>query len=44
MLSRGLSLNVSGVTLRGAGMGRSTVHTEGVLLITEWIVSLEGGC
>ena len=25
-------------------LGRSTVHTEGVLLISEWIASLEGGC
>jgi len=24
-------------------LGRSTVHTEGVLLISEWFVSLEGG-
>lgn len=25
-------------------LGRSTVHTEGVQLITEWIASLEGDC
>ena len=25
-------------------LGRSTVHTEGVQLISEWIASLEGGC
>jgi hypothetical protein len=57
--------NVSGVTIRGAGMdktiliyrmdhtdpaiampelGRSTVHTEGVLLVSEWIAGLDGGC
>lgn len=25
-------------------LGRSTVHTEGVLLVSEWIASLDGGC
>jgi len=25
-------------------LGRSTVHTEGVLLVSEWIAGLEGGC
>ena len=25
-------------------LGRSTVHAEGVLLISEWIAGLEGGC
>ena len=25
-------------------LGRSTVHTEGVLLISEWIAGLEGDC
>ena len=25
-------------------LGRSTVHTEGVLLVSEWIAGLDGGC
>jgi len=25
-------------------LGRSTVHTEGVLIVSEWIAGLEGGC
>jgi hypothetical protein len=24
--------------------GRSTVHTEGVLIVSEWIAGLEDGC
>lgn len=46
-----LPLNVSGVTLRGAGMDKTILSfknqiqvTEGVQLMSDWIASLDGDC